>query len=78
MKLTGPQIEALEAALMDAFRSRGGLARMVRIHLERNLNEITEGSDLSEVTFSLIDWAERTGLIGELIEGAYRANSDNA
>ena len=78
MKLTGPQIQALEAALIDAFRNRAGLARMVRIHLERNLNEITEGADLTEVTFSLIEWAERTGSVSELIGGAVQANSGNA
>lgn len=41
MKLTGPQFAEFEAALMDAFRSRSGLARMVRIHLERNLTATT-------------------------------------
>ena len=47
MKLIGPQIEALEAALMDAFHSRLALTRMLRIHLERNLSEITDGADRS-------------------------------
>ncbi|MEZ4708788.1 MAG: effector-associated domain EAD1-containing protein [Caldilineaceae bacterium] len=78
MELIGPQIEALLAALRDAFGSRAALALMVRTKLEYRLNDIiAEGADMTEVTFGLFEWAERTGKIPDLVEGAYQANPGN-
>ncbi len=35
------------------------------------------GDNLTEITFSLIQWAERTGQIMRLIEAAYAGNQEN-
>ncbi|MEM7538965.1 MAG: effector-associated domain EAD1-containing protein [Chloroflexota bacterium] len=75
-KLTGPQVGALEQALKRAF-NEARLQRMVRIELDQTLEEITGGDTYTDKVFSLITWAESTGKLGALIQGALNANPDN-
>lgn len=77
MRLTGQQFENLQTALLSAYRSKSGLARMVRFSLDENLNVISSGGNLSEITFDLIEWAESNGQVNDLIVGAYRSNPGN-
>lgn len=73
MKLTGKQIQQIRMALVDAF-SPEGLRMMVREQLDESLSAIAGGATHSDVVFNLIEWAERTGKVADLIAGAYAAN----
>lgn len=77
MKLTGSQLQTLQSALLSAYGSPAPLAQMVRTELEQNLHAIAGGENLSEIVFSLITWAERTGNLPQLVEGATAANPGN-
>lgn len=70
MQLSGPDLEALCAALMDAFPNRGLLARLCRFGLDLNLNEIAVEGDLSSTTFNLVEIAHGRGMIERLISAA--------
>ena len=75
-KLTGKQVGALERALLSAF-DEYGLRRMVRTELEKMLEEIAGGNTYGNKVFSLITWAESTGKLSALIQGALNANPDS-
>lgn len=75
--LTGRQIEQLQEALLDAFASHGALRMLARIELEQNLDAIAGGENLRVLVFNLISWAEQTGAVAQLIEGACRQNAGN-
>ena len=77
MALSGERFNQIQEALLDAFRSASDLAIMVRIELNENLNTITHGSNLKEMIFSLVEWADANGRIEQLISGAHEYNSGN-
>jgi len=77
MALSGKQFYKIQQALLDAYRSESGLAIMVRIVLDENLSTITQGSNLNDVVFELINWADATGRLQELIDGAHEHNPGN-
>jgi len=76
LKLTGAQFGAFQAALLSTFTMET-LSNMVRVHLNENLGAIAGGSNLSAVIFNLIDWAQRTGHLSDLIRGALAAAPKN-
>jgi formylglycine-generating enzyme required for sulfatase activity len=76
--LTGRQIEQLQDALLDAFASHNALRMLARIELEQNLDAIAGGENLRVLVFNLISWAEQTGTVAQLIDGACRQNAGNA
>ena len=78
MKLTGTQLSQLQDALLDSFYTESDLAQMVRIQLDKNLAAIADGSNLSETIFGLIRWAESTGAVKALVDGAHSHNPGNA
>jgi hypothetical protein len=78
MSLTGAQIAQLLDALLAAYPRRDDLRVMVRIELNENLDAIAGGDTLRGIAFSLIEWAQRTGRIDELIASARRGNPGNA
>lgn len=75
--LTGKQQEQLQKALLSAFPSQLALAQMVSFELNQNLNVIAGGNNLSEVVFTLMQWAEAHGKLDELVIGARYANPGN-
>ncbi|MEZ4712870.1 MAG: TIR domain-containing protein [Caldilineaceae bacterium] len=78
MKLTGPQIQQLHTALLDAFRTRSALEQMVRFALNENLSaNAADLSDLRASVFDLINWAEAHGRLRELVDGARQQNPGN-
>jgi hypothetical protein len=77
MKLSGPQFQQLQHALLSAYPTANMLAQMVRIYLEENLHIVAGGADLNELVFNLIRWAEAGGRLTALVEGAHAANSGN-
>jgi hypothetical protein len=77
IKLNGNQLRRLHDALVDAFRSRNDLVRLVRFHLNENLETIVGAGPLSQTAFELIEWAQSRGRLGELLRGARAENSGN-
>jgi hypothetical protein len=51
---------------------------MVQFELGEHLNRIAGGSDLSAIVFNLIDWAQRTGNLDRLLDGALATNPQNS
>ena len=75
-RLSGPQFKQFHEALLAAF-DQESLTLMVRLEMGVNINSVAGGSNFSAVAFNLIDWAQRTGRLGELITAAARSNGDN-
>ena len=50
---------------------------MVKMEMGVNINSVAGGSNLSAVVFNLIDWAQRTGRLGELVTAAAGFNDEN-
>lgn len=75
--LTGEQFEQFGKALVSAFGTEADLKRMVRIGLNRSLSTIAEGANQTQRVDNLIDWAEREGLLGELVAAAKKGNPGN-
>ena len=65
----GQQQKALQDALEDAFTLEE-LRGMVRTAMNQNLDAVAGGSNLRAVVFNLVEWAQRTGRLDELIDGA--------
>jgi hypothetical protein len=78
MKLTGPQYQQLQRALLSAFPRRADLDQMLLFQLGESLDAIVASGNLSETAFGLIQWAVARGRLGELIAGARNANPGNA
>ncbi len=77
-RLTGTQVNELSNALLNAFPERGALAQLVRIGLDDRLDEITNGKNLRDTVFELIEWAEARGRIAELVAAARAENFGNS
>jgi hypothetical protein len=77
MQLTAHQVKALNEALLDAFQSYKDLQRMVRFQLNERLANIAGESDLKDVVFALVEWAETRDQIEELLAGALAQNGTN-
>lgn len=77
MKLSGEQVAAMRAALLDGYRSEEALRAMVRIGLDENLETVAGGATLDAVVLSLIDWAERTNKVLPLADAALAYNPGN-
>ena len=75
-RLTGAQVGQLQGALADAF-TRETLAQMVRIRLDENLERVVGSTNLNDMAFELVAWAERMGRTDELVAGACAANPRN-
>jgi hypothetical protein len=75
-RLTGPQFKKFHEALLAAF-DQESLTQMVRLEMSVNINSVAGGSNLSAIAFNLIDWAQRTGRLGELIAAAAGFNPDS-
>ncbi len=74
-QLTGKQVQEIREALLAAYGSVDTLRIMVRIELNETLEAIAGGENLRVLIFNLITWAERTGRVDDLIQGAYRRQS---
>ncbi len=77
MQLTGQQVQQIRGALLAAYTTRESLAMMVRVQLNEYLEAIADGENLRVLVFNLVSWAERTGRVDELIQGAYNETPGN-
>jgi serine/threonine protein kinase len=77
MHLSGDHKEELQNALNKAFPTKASLEHLLSLKLEKNLEEIAGGNDLTEVVFTLIKVAEAQGWIERLIYAARNRNPGN-
>jgi formylglycine-generating enzyme required for sulfatase activity len=70
MSLTSQQIELLQQALLDGFPTKDHLTMLLRVKLDVVLDAVAEAEDNTLRTFKIITWAERTGNVRRLIDGA--------
>lgn len=78
MQLSGPQREKFLTALLDAFPTQRKLAMMLDIRLEKDLDAIAFGEDVTDIARTLISTAETEGWIAPLLHAARESNSGNA
>ena len=76
-KLTGPQVKQFQDALLSAFDG-DSLREMMKFELDENLDAIAKNSNLRTVVFDLITWAQRTGKLDRLLDGALKTVPGNA
>ena len=76
-KLSGKQVRKLRDAIISAFPDKARLKMMLRIELDKNLDEVAGGENLQIVVFSLIEWAESEGKLEKLVKSACEYNSGN-
>jgi hypothetical protein len=78
MELTGGQKKQLREALQAAFRTWNALARMIDEELGVALNTVApEGQPMPDVVYAVIQWAQSTGRVPELLDRACAANPGN-
>lgn len=71
-QLSQEQYEGLQIALQKAFISPEEFKQLVRFTFNENLWTILPNSNLQNIAFDLIAWAESEGKINDLIAGAYK------
>jgi hypothetical protein len=74
--LTGEQTNCIYEALINGY-NHASLEMMTKIALNQDLDLIAGGRNFSEVVFSLVRWADRTGNLCQLIRGAIENNPNN-
>lgn len=77
MRLKGSERERLCEAIISAYPSKPDLEMMVSYQLDKNLDAIAGGNNLTQVVFNLIRRAESQGKLEELINAAIRENPGN-
>jgi formylglycine-generating enzyme required for sulfatase activity/WD40 repeat protein len=71
------QFQQIHNSLLDAYDELG-LRHMVRLGMDVDLDRIAGGNNLRERVFNLVQWAERTGRIHDLVQVAHEHNPTNA
>jgi hypothetical protein len=69
-KLSGAEIDELCSALLSAYPTRKALAYMVKVGVDRNLDEIAGEGNLRDTVFQLVQAAEAQGFAAELFAAA--------
>jgi hypothetical protein len=77
LELTGKQLDYISDALLAGIATADELRRCVRVSLDNDLDEIAMGDDLREITFKVVEWSDRHGCVGNLIEYAYSETPHN-
>lgn len=77
MKLSSKRFKVVQNAIIDGYPSVGDLEIMVRVELGEYLESIAIGKNLQQVVTRLVVWAEKSGRLDELIQGAYNHNPGN-
>jgi Effector-associated domain 1 len=76
VQLSGRQFEEFTRALIDAY-SLQRLREVLRFRLDKNLDAIALGDDLTAIVFRVIDTAEREGWTDRLLLAARESNPGN-
>lgn len=75
-RLSGSQVQRIKEAIVGGY-DLDELRSMVRTHLDESLSHLVGGGPLDTQVFALIEWAERTGRVLELVRAATTANPAN-
>lgn len=67
----------LQKALISAFPTKADLKQLVDFKLGENLETIAGGVNLTEVVYSLIEWANAQGRLDDLVNSARSQNPGN-
>jgi hypothetical protein len=78
MELTGKQREQLKDALISAFPDKNKLEQMLDYKLDKKLNAIAGGNNLTDIVSDLIKTAESEEWVENLINGARAQNPGNS
>lgn len=74
MTLTGAQLQQIRETLLAAFDD-ASLRQVVRIGLDKQLEHIAGGNNLTDRVFELVEWVSRHDGVAELVAAAYNHNS---
>lgn len=77
MSLTGRQYAALSTALRSAL-TKARLTELLRVELDRDLDDISTAGNYEEIVFALISRAEQEGWTSQLVEAARQKVPGNA
>ncbi|ARV61587.1 hypothetical protein BZZ01_25810 [Nostocales cyanobacterium HT-58-2] len=77
LSFNGERLQQFQKALLSAFPTPAKLKQMVRFKLDKNLDAIAGGANLSETISNLIEWAEAEGKLEELLIAARKENPGN-
>jgi internalin A len=72
------QRKKLHSAFISAFPEQSLLEQLLYYDLDKNLNEITQESNLNTIIFKLIQTAESQGWLLDLVRVAYESNPGNS
>jgi hypothetical protein len=75
IRLPGRLLKPLRHEMQAAF-NHNDLRLLVREDLDQNLEVIVEGGTLGKVISNLLDWAERTGKLEELVRALQKARPE--
>lgn len=75
--MTGEQRRGFAAALLDAYRRRGDLARLLYYDLDRRLDDHVGDVGMREVVDKLMEDADAEGWLGRLVDAALADRPDN-
>lgn len=78
MELKGQQRQKFMDVLLAAFPTRNKLATMLSVRLEKNLDAIAMGDDLTDIVFRLLQTAEAQGWTFRLLNAARESCPDNS
>lgn len=70
------QLDFIHKALLDGFNTQS-LRRLLKFRLDKDLDHITQGKNLNEVVYEVIDAAKTEGWLQELIVQAREENPGN-
>ena len=76
-ELSGEDLQDLHGALLDAFPTIEGFAQLLTFRLGANLQAIAGSTNLSDAVFKVVNWAETTGRMRELVVSARAENPGN-
>lgn len=77
MSLSGIQIKRIHQALLDAF-TRDEFRRLLRTEMDTDFGSLVGDQGASEQFFAIVEWADRTGRIADLLVAALITNPNNA
>jgi hypothetical protein len=77
-RLNGPQVQMLAHGLLSAFVDFNDLATVVRVALDKRLNEIVDQQAGFETqVWKLVEWADAKGQVQQLFRAAIEAVPEN-
>lgn len=77
MPIDGNLFQRIQDAMLNAF-DKASLRQMVRICLDERLEHITDSGNLRDVTFDLIEWADRQQRLDKLLKCIHQARPNSA